>query len=257
MDFLLPALVCAAVSGVAGWFVPRLIALVPEPVAEVEEEDAALLDVDEEPRLPAPVKVLYAEIAARRGLGWRTAVLAAVAGGLCGGVLGWVWPLVYVVPFVPFGVALGVIDARTKLLPTWLLAPAYPVLIVLVLLCGTVTRDWDDLRRAGFGWLILGGFYLLTWLISPRLAGYGDVRLAGLLGMGLGYLGWGPLLIGWYSAYFLYAIPGLLVAAASRDRSVLRKGLPFGPAMLVGALLGVTAGAAILDWYLRRQGITS
>jgi leader peptidase (prepilin peptidase)/N-methyltransferase len=258
MDALLPALVCAVVSGVAGWFVPQLVARVPEPLPEPgDEADEADVTAGtspgEEPRPPA--KELYAEIARTPGLAVRAAIVSALVAGVFGGVLGWAWPLVYLVPFVPLGVALAVIDWRTRLLPTWLLAPTYPVLVLLVLLCGAVTGDWQDLRRAGFGWLLMGGFYFLTNLISARLVGYGDVRLAGLLGIALGYLGWSQLVVGMYAAFLIFGLPPFVVAVLRRNRSILRMKMPFGPAMLASAAVGVVFGAAIGHWYLRLSGI--
>ncbi|MEP6814985.1 MAG: prepilin peptidase, partial [Marmoricola sp.] len=196
-------------------------------------------------------------IARLPGLAPRSAIASALVAGVLGAVLGWVWPLVYLVPFVPLGVALAVIDWRTRLLPTWLLAPTYPVLIVLVVLCGAVTGDWADLRRAGFGWIVLGGFYLVTWRVSARLVGYGDARLAGLLGIGLGYLGWGQLLVGMYAAFLIFGLPPLFLALVRRDRTILRMRMPFGPAMLVSAAIGVVLGAAITHSYLRSTGFTA
>lgn len=240
------AAVCAVLGGVSGWFVPRLIAVVPEPQPEPGTDPAA--------KPAATAKVPYAEIGAARGLGWRSAVVAALVAGVFGLALGWVWPLVYLLPAVPLGIALAVIDWRTRLLPTWYLAPAYPALVLLVVACGTITRDWDDLVRAGLGWLLMGGFYYLTYRITPRMMGYGDVRLAGLLGMALGYLGWGQLVVGMYLAFLVFGIPPLLLAVVRRDRSILRMKMPFGPAMLFSAATGVVLGAPIADWYLRTIG---
>ena len=87
-----------------------------------------------------------------------------------------------------------------------------------------------------------GGLFFLMWVIYPAGMGYGDVRLSGLLGIALGYLGWGELVVGLFSA-FLVGGPGGLVL--SMLKIVDRKANPFGPAMLVGAVLGVLFG----PWY--------
>ncbi len=94
--------------------------------------------------------------------------------------------------------------------------------------------------RAGLGWLLAGGVFLLLWLIYPRGLGYGDVRLSGVLGIALGYLGWGELLVGVYGGFLLGGVGGGLLAVS---RLVDRKAFPFGPFMLVGALVGVAWGA--------------
>jgi leader peptidase (prepilin peptidase)/N-methyltransferase len=243
------AAVCAVLGGVSGWFVPRLVAAVPEPEPAPDGERPAASGATR-----APAKVPYAEIARAPGLGWGSAVVAALVAGVFGLTLGWVWPLVYLLPAVPLGVALAVIDWRTRLLPTWYLAPSYPALVLLVVACGAITRDWDDLVRAGLGWLVMGGFYYLSYRVTPKMMGYGDVRLAGLLGMALGYLGWGQLVVGMYVAFLVFGLPPLLLAVLRRDRSILRLKMPFGPAMLFSGATGVVLGAPIADWYLRSIG---
>jgi leader peptidase (prepilin peptidase)/N-methyltransferase len=237
------AAACAVVGALSGLLVPRLVAIVPEPDQEASSGVTS-----------RPEKEAYAAIARAPGLGWRSAVVAAIVAGLFGLAIGWSCPLVYLLPAVPLGIALAVIDWRTRLLPTWYLAPAYPALVLLVVACGALTRDWDDLLRAGFGWLLMGGFYYVTYRVTPRMMGYGDVRLAGLLGMALGYLGWGQLVVGMYVAFLVFGIPPLLLAVVRRDRSILKLKMPFGPAMLFSAATGVVLGAPIAHWYLRSIG---
>ena len=76
--------------------------------------------------------------------------------------------------------------------------------------------------------------------------GYGDVRLSGVLGIALGYLGWAELLTGVYAGFLIGGVGGLLLSAL---RIVDRKAYPFGPFMLVGALVGVLAGPYVAAWY--------
>ena len=61
------------------------------------------------------------------------------------------------------------------------------------------------------------------------------MRLAGVLGIALGWLGWGTLLVGVYAGFLLGGILGGLLSVL---RIVERKGFPFGPFMLLGALVG-------------------
>ncbi len=88
-----------------------------------------------------------------------------------------------------------------------------------------------------------GGLYFLLWVVYPRGLGYGDVRLSGILGIILGYLGWGELLTGIYAGFLLGGVGGGLLSVL---RLVKRKSFPFGPFMLVGALVGVLWGDAVL-----------
>lgn len=228
------ATAAAALCVAGGLLVPTLIRRLPEPEPAPRPEHPEA--EPEEPKEP------YAAIAARPGLRWRSAVVAGAAGGLVGAATGWDWPLLLLLPLVPVSVALAVIDWRTRLLPTRLVAPAYLLAVVLVLACFAITRDTDDLVRAGLGWLVAGGLYFLLWFVHPRGLGYGDVRLSGVLGIALGYLGWGQLMVGVYAGFLLGGFGGVLLTLT---RLVERRAMPFGPFMLVGALVGIVAGAGL------------
>ena len=229
-DTLLAALVALA-CGLGALGVPRLIAWIPEP-----EEPAE----DKEP---------YAVIAARPGLTWKAVAASVVAGGLIGAQLGWSWPLVYLVPLVPIGVALAVIDWRTLLLPTKVIRPTFLLVVVGVLVCWLATREIDDLARAGLGFLVWGVIFYVMWWIYPPAMGFGDVRLSGVLGLALGQLGWGPLVVGLWLSFLLLGIVGGLLTVL---RVLERKGNPFGPFMLVGALLGILWGDPLLTAFVER-----
>jgi len=241
------ALVCAALGALGGWFVPVLVGRIPEPDPDPdpEPEPEPAPEPDTEAGTEAEPKELYGDIAALPGLAWKSALAAAACAGLVGLVLGWTWELLFLIPLVPVSVALAVVDWRTRLLPTRVIAPTYVVLIALVLACWLVTRDTDDLVRAGWGWLISGGLFLVLWLIHPRGMGYGDVRLSGVLGIALGYVGWGPLLLGVYGGFLLGGVGGGLLSVL---KVVERKAFPFGPFMLVGALIGVVFGESLSSY---------
>ena len=241
------AVVLGLVTLGLGVLVPALIARIPEPRPQDEpsEADAALPVDEDDPQPPAEApesKEPYAAIARLPGLAWKAALASGLAGALLGLVLGWDWPLLFLVPLVPVSVALAVVDWRTRLLPTRVIAPTYVGLIVLVLVCWLVVRDHDDLIRAGWGWLIAGGLYFALWFVYPRGMGYGDVRLSGVLGIALGYLGWPELLVGIYGGFLLGGVVGGTLALLRR---VDRRGYPFGPFMLLGALVGVVLGETV------------
>ena len=226
-------LVGLVLCGLGGLLVPRLVRRVPEP--EVDPEVDPGLNSPKEP---------YAAIAALPGLTWKAALASALSGALVGATVGLSWPLVVLVPLVPVGVALAVIDWRTMLLPTRVVAPSYVLVVALVLLAWAATGDTHDLVRAGWGWLVYGGSFFVLWFIHPRGLGYGDVRLAGVLGIALGYLGWGELLVGLYAGFLLGGVGGGLLSLL---RVVERRAFPFGPFMLIGALVGIVVGAPVLD----------
>jgi leader peptidase (prepilin peptidase)/N-methyltransferase len=147
------------------------------------------------------------------------------------------------------GVVLGYVDASTRLLPTRIIAPSYAIVSALLCLATVLDSDPARLVRAVLAWGLMGGFYLLLWLIYPQGLGYGDVRLSGLLGMALGYLGWPTLVSGLYSGFLLGAVGGAVLSALRGSRG---RHFPFGPFMLMGSLVGVMFGPMLSSLYLSR-----
>lgn len=227
------ALVSAACGAAGGWLVPVLIRGLPEPTPDPEKKP------DPEPKEP------YADIGATPGLAWKSALASAACAALIGAAVGWQWALTILLPLVPVCVALAVVDWRTRLLPTRLVLPATGVAILLGLVGWAVTRDPDDLVRAAIGLVAVRSFFWVLWWFHSAGMGFGDVRLAALLGFALGYLGVGELVVGAYAGFLVFGLPGLLLAVVRRDRALLRSAFPFGPFMLVGALIGIVAGPAI------------
>ncbi len=251
------AAVTAVIGLVGGFGVPALIRRIPEPVSEVEEVDEADTTAPEDlaeglaPPLPPDTvaeepKERYVSVAARPGLAGKAALVSAVAAALVGAEVGWDWALMPLLPLVPVGVALAVVDWRTRLLPTKVIAPLYGVVVVAALVAALLSGERSDLERAGWGWVVAGGTFLLLWLVYPQGMGYGDVRLSGVLGIALGYLGWGELLVGVYAGFLLGGIGGTLLSVL---RLVDRRAYPFGPFMLLGALVGVVTGGWFAGLY--------
>lgn len=150
-------------------------------------------------------------------------------------------------------VPLTLIDLDTHTLPNRIVLPAYIVLPLLLLAASTVSGDWAAALRGLIGLVVLGSVYLALALAVPGGMGLGDVKLAGVLGFVLAYLGWGPLAVGSFGAFLLggtFAIVLLVVRRAGR-----RSGIPFGPWMLAGAWLGIAVGAPVWDLYLGVLGL--
>lgn len=154
--------------------------------------------------------------------------------------------LIAILPFFSGLLALSVIDLQTYRLPDRINLPlllgSIPLIVIISLVQG---RPRDILWAAvgGFGcWALLA----LMWLIYPRGMGYGDVKLARVLGL---YLGWiNPVLIlyGMMFAGIGGSVVGVVMLAVTRDRS---KGFPFGPWLAGGCVLAILAS----EWLTRNM----
>jgi leader peptidase (prepilin peptidase)/N-methyltransferase len=109
-----------------------------------------------------------------------------------------------------------------------------------------LTGDYDALVRGLVGLVVARLVFWLLWFIRSAGMGFGDVRLSALLGFVLAYLGWPEWAVGLYSGFLLFGLPGLLLAVVRRDRAMLKKAYPFGPFLLLGALLGILFGEPLL-----------
>jgi leader peptidase (prepilin peptidase) / N-methyltransferase len=137
------------------------------------------------------------------------------------------------------GAALALIDLDVHRLPDLIVLPSYPIAFVLLLVPTVVTGEWGWLLRASLAGLALYGFYLLLALVSPGGGGlgFGDVKLAGVLGLLLGWLGWGPAIVSVLAAFVIGGVIALtLVLARRASRS---SHIAFGPSMILGAWVAV------------------
>lgn len=151
-------------------------------------------------------------------------------------------------------VALAAIDLDTHTLPNVLVFPSYVVAGVLLGAAALIESDGDALLRAGLGGVALFVAYLLMALAYPGGMGLGDVKLAGVLGLYLGFLGWGTLIVGAFAAFLLGGIFSVaLIVARKAGR---KTGIPFGPWMLAGAWVGIFVGEPAWAGYLNLVGIT-
>jgi leader peptidase (prepilin peptidase)/N-methyltransferase len=150
-------------------------------------------------------------------------------------------------------IALALIDIDTQRLPDVIVMPAYIVSAAAFTTVAALTGAWAALLTAGIGMLILGGFYLLILLVRPDAMGFGDVKLAGVLGFYLGWLGWASLAVGAIGGLIIGGLVGV-VMLASRGRKAR---IAYGPWLLAGAWLGILAGPAIATWYLGIFGLTT
>jgi leader peptidase (prepilin peptidase)/N-methyltransferase len=90
-----------------------------------------------------------------------------------------------------------------------------------------------------------GGLMLLTALAYPKGMGMGDVKLAALMGLYLGRAVAPALLVGFLAGAMVGV--GLLLREGAAAR---KRGVPFGPFLALGGVVGLLAGSELIDWYL-------
>lgn len=151
------------------------------------------------------------------------------------------------------GIVLAWIDLDTHRLPDAIVLPSYPVIAVLLGVAGLAGGEPGAMLRAALGGGILWAAYLLMAFAYPRGMGMGDVKLAGIIGMALGWLGWPELAVGAFSAFLLGGAFALILAVAGRVKR--GSGIPFGPWMLAGAAVAIFFGAPVWRGYLRLVGL--
>ncbi len=167
-------------------------------------------------------------------------------GALVGLAVGWHRDLALFLPLVPVGVLLAVIDLRTRLLPARVVIASTALAVGYGVVVWLATGGHEDLVRGLIG--LAGAFlvFFVLWFVYPPGMGYGDVRLAGLIGFLLAYRGWPEFGVGLYAGFVLFAVPSVLLALVRRDRTLLKHAIPFGPYLLAGAVVGLLVGDALL-----------
>ncbi|MCR2814138.1 prepilin peptidase [Microbacterium sp. zg.Y1090] len=184
-------------------------------------------------------------------LGTGIAFAIVVWGALVGTYPAAILPLLLY--WASIGIALALIDLDHHRLPNVITLPAYIVTAVLAVAASVLLGEYGRLLTAAAGFALLGGFYLLLAVAYRGGMGLGDVKLAGSLGLLLGWLGWPQLVVGGFSAFVIGGIVGVVLMVAGRAGRKSR--LPFGPFMLLGSWVGVFAGPAIAGFYLSATGL--
>jgi leader peptidase (prepilin peptidase)/N-methyltransferase len=170
-------------------------------------------------------------------------LFAAIAGRF-----GWSAELPAYLYLAAISVALALIDLDVRRLPNSLTLPSYLVGGVLLAVAALVGHDAGPLLRAFGGMAVLYIAFFLLAFAYPGGMGFGDVKLAGVLGLYLGWLGWGSVVVGAFAGFVLGGLVGvglILFGGAGRKSKV-----PFGPFMVTGALMAVFIGQTVASGYL-------
>ena len=165
------------------------------------------------------------------------------------------WALPAFLYLAAVSVTLAAIDIDLRRLPDRIVLPSIVVGVVLLALATFGAGDWGLLVRALVGGAVLFAFYFALVLAYPRGMGFGDVKLAALLGLYLGWMGWDALIVGAFAAFLIGGVFAIVLVLVKRANG--KTAIPFGPWMLLGAWVGIFLGSDIAAGYLALFGLSS
>ena len=172
---------------------------------------------------------------------WKYPLVELVTGLLvaaCVLAFGLTWDAAVASFFCATLVAVSVTDLERRIIPNRIVLPAAAV----VLAAQTMLHPSPEWLLSG---LAASGFLFIAALAYPAGMGMGDVKLALLLGVMLGRVAPVALMVAMVSAL----VPAV-VLLARHGQAARKMGIPFGPFLAFGGLVGLFAGEAILDAYL-------
>jgi leader peptidase (prepilin peptidase)/N-methyltransferase len=175
------------------------------------------------PLIEAATAGLFAGVAARIGFSWTLPAYLVLAAGL---------------------LALACTDLEHLLLPKRIVYPVLGMVAGSLLTAAAITGHWHDLLVACISALVWFVIFFAMNFISPRALGFGDVRLAPVLGLALGWLGVRYVLLGFFTANLIGAIIG--IALITSKRMSRQQQIPYGVFLAFGTLLAIFVGPELL-----------
>ncbi len=145
------------------------------------------------------------------------------------------------------GVALALIDLDVRRLPDSIVLPSYVVSVLLLLPAGARQADGADAARALAGMAAMLVLYFALALAYPNGLGFGNVKLAGLVGLYLGWLSWPALFLTAVGGVGIAALSGMTALAARRATRYMA--VPLGPCLISAAVLALFVAAPVSSWY--------
>ncbi|RSN06423.1 prepilin peptidase [Streptomyces sp. WAC 01325] len=184
-----------------------------------------------------------ARCAAGDTCGPSTVFVASVTAMVCAllaAAIGFRPELVVWLLLTPTAVLLALVDVAARRLPDVLTLPLAAAVLLLLAGAAVVPGSGGSWTSALLGSLVLGACYFVVFLFSKGF-GFGDVKLALVLGAVLGWYGLAIVLVGALAGYLFGALYGIGLMLAGRADRTSR--IPFGPFLLAGTLAGVLLGS--------------
>lgn len=110
-------------------------------------------------------------------------------------------------------VAISLIDLDHLVIPNRIVYPVGFASVGLLALASAGEHDWGALGRSGLAGLAYFAVFYGLWFVAPKAMGFGDVRLAAVLGMHLGWLGWSALGLGMFLPFLVGSVAGIVAVA--------------------------------------------
>jgi prepilin signal peptidase PulO-like enzyme (type II secretory pathway) len=145
------------------------------------------------------------------------------------------WSLIPFLWLVPVLVVAAAVDIRTMLIPRRVVWVGFGVGLVLLTATTLVTGSPTDVYRSLAGAGLYFGILYVTWLISPGGMGFGDVRLALLLGLYLARIDLMLTAVG----LFLACLIGVGIGLGVRRATGGQRHFPFGPGLAAGTMVAI------------------
>ena len=173
----------------------------------------------------------------------RTVGAALVTGGLWAAAAAHFGSHLLLAPFLVFfalAVAVSVTDLTHRLVPRYLVYGALALIVPLLVAVSAVDHTWHDLAGAAIGGAAAFGIFFLIWFFVPKGMGFGDVRLAGAIGLTVGYLSLLHVYLAFLAGFVLGLVLGLVLMVGSTTGRKTR--IPFAPALAAGAVVATLWG---------------
>ena len=161
---------------------------------------------------------------------------------------GWRFELVDYCLFIAALVAVSAIDLDHHVVPSRIIYPVAGANLALLAAASGFDGSWRSYTDALLGGAIGFGALLLVHLIAPGGMGFGDVRLAGLIGLNVGWLGVAHVAVALLTGFVLGSAVGLALLGVGRVSR--RSRVPFAPFLAAGAVVAVLWGTPIVHWWL-------
>jgi leader peptidase (prepilin peptidase)/N-methyltransferase len=174
----------------------------------------------------------------------RTVVAAILTGALFGLAANHFGADLVLAPFcVLFAllVVVAVTDLSYRLVPRRLIYASLLLVVPLLVATSAVDHQWQHLSGAAIAGAVAFGLFFTIWWFIPQGMGYGDVRLAGIIGICTGYLSLVHAYLAFFGGFVIGLVFGVLMMALLGSGRKTR--IPFAPALSLGAVLAVFFGA--------------